>query len=155
MHIGKEAEEFRQWFNDNINKLDVLGDFATKCVYDNQDILRNDWKNASRTILSEFYIVAQMNKPSGVDEELEQTSVEDSLGESNTRLRNEFISLINDAFIRNSPKERDRPEYESVQGKLNYCLKFKLLPWCQKKDENVYINIGFLDTIKNRNIEST
>jgi hypothetical protein len=45
-----DIEEFQKLLANNIDKLSTLGDFAANYVLNNNNVLRNDWKEASKVI---------------------------------------------------------------------------------------------------------
>jgi len=140
----EQKKEFEKWLFDEgrIDKLGVLGDFATKMIIDNPSVLLdNRWEDTAKLILKEFYEHAGCKDeeiPKWIDYILEEDVSGQADEETELELRAFLVNMINDAYskyVRTLPLEQQNDAVDkairdtSIWSRLELCLKGKILPF--------------------------
>ncbi len=157
-----DIEEFQVLLANNINKLGTLGDFAANYVLNNNNVLRNYWKEASKIILTEFYKAADVDIPEWIDYFVPEVDHASDQEEEQTQvIRAFFINEVNNSFSRHyrTLKSYDDTQEDQILNntkflnRLLFCIDNDLIPFLKrKKDGEIVIMQSVLLDLKKQRI---
>ena len=136
----KEALEFEKWLEPKYDILGVLGDFIVRYAIikpenPEQSILfsKFSYDDMAKEIITEFYRLADKDKPEWLDRLYEQRSIiEENTERAYFEIRAFLMNQISDAYtrhIRTMYKDHDPEIIIEFQKRLDFCLQNKLIPY--------------------------
>lgn len=142
--------QFDKLLEEKKRYLKNLGDFAAQYIAkDPLILLKEDWKDIAKNILTSFYKFANKEVPEWVGYFVEQ---KDAVDESNENtmfaLRSFLVTRITETYSRH--KDRDNTA-NTISERLKYCLENELIPFFQDMKGEIIITHDLLDEINSRN----
>lgn len=142
----EEEAEFKKLLQEKKKYLKVLGDFTLRYVSkDPSFLLKEDWKDIAKKILTAFYQFAGKEIPKWIEYFVEQ---KDAVDESNEKtmfaLGGFLVDKINSAYSKNS---KNSSLYTTLNEKLEYCIDYRLIPFLQRMTKSGGSHGGKSDTI--------
>lgn len=126
----QEKEEFNKWaYEDgNIYKLGTLGDFATKYIMTNPNILKNSWDEIGKAILTRFFNIVGQPAPDWINLIEKENVIEQSNDETYFELRGFLEQAIIEGYhkdFRIDPNDMDI----TFETRLLRCLQYRTIPY--------------------------
>lgn len=168
----EQKKEFEKWLFDDgrIDRLGVLGDFATKQIVNNPDILLNNrWEDTAKIVLTDFYKYVDKKTPEWINYIMDEDVSGQADEETELEIRAFLMNAITEVYsrhLRTLPLEQQKDaldkllENSSIWPRLDFCLKNQLLPFLhQHKEKNkeypsIIITSDIMAILKKSNIPS-
>jgi hypothetical protein len=116
---------------------------------DHSIFLKNDWKDITKRILTEFYQYADKEAPEWIDYFIEQR---DAIDESNEKtmftLRSFLVTKINEIYSRHGGTDNMA---DNLSERLEYCLHNELISFLHDMKDNIIITHAIIDEINIKN----
>ena len=156
-----QKKAFEIWFytEKRIDTLGVLGDFITKyIILPNPEILKKDWLDLSKIILTKFYESVGKKPSRWFDMVSKEDVVEQSIEDAYFQLRGFFVSTIMDHYRKDFKIDPTETPKE-IEDKLFNCLLFHTIPFMslhdnQKGIAEIIITHNIIPELLKHNIES-
>jgi hypothetical protein len=156
-----QKKAFEIWFytEKRIDMLGVLGDFITKyIILPNPEILKKDWLELSKYILTEFYKSVGKKPSKWFDIISKEDVVEQSIEDAYFQLRGFFVNTIMDHYRKDFKIDPTETPKE-IEDKLLNCLLFHTMPFMslhdnQKGIAEIIITHNIIPELLKHNIES-
>ncbi len=145
-----EQDEFKRLFNENRQHLSVLGDFAAFYMLDNPSLLINKpWQDVAKEILAHFYKLVKTPIPEWLEYFEEQRDVIDESSEKTLfELRSFLLTKINEMYSKSGRFNNPQSDPD-ILSKLDYCIKYKSIPFISEVDEStLIITIDIMQELK-------
>jgi hypothetical protein len=156
-----QKKAFEIWFytETRIDTLGVLGDFIAKyIILPNPEILKKDWLELSKYILTEFYKSVGKKPSKWFDIISKEDVVEQSIEDAYFQLRGFFVNTIMDHYRKDFKIDPTETPKE-IEEKLLNCLQFNTMPFMslhsnQKGIAEIIITHNIIPELLKHNIES-
>lgn len=140
----EQVKKFNEVYLPNRKLLKTLGDFVAPYVAKNdyKCIFNGYWVEQSTKILKEFYKFACCDLPDWLDDMIDHTELEESIGDASASLHTFFINLINKSAgsaVHRDKQPADSSMANTIEENLEYCLNRDLIPYFVKKKYNELI----------------
>jgi hypothetical protein len=177
-HNEEQKKAFHEFIGLNAHKLRVLGNFAIGCLCQHPDVLFKpriedvNWEEAAKEIITKFYKLAGLPRPSGWlglpltndedDEDYEIDELNNTAGALRTVLLNHFNETFN-RYIRNlGDKVTDSYGNSTdvitgltLRDRIDFCIDKDLTPhFTKNRNGKLIIFHSILDELQRRGIES-
>jgi hypothetical protein len=177
-HNAEQKKKFHEFIGLNANKLRVLGNFAIGYLCEHPNVLFKpkiedvNWEEAAKEIISKFYELAELPRPSEwldlpltndeEDEDYETDEINNTAGALRTCLLNHFNETYN-RYIRNLG-DTITDSYErstnvttglDLRQRIDFCIDKHLTPHFKKNSNGKLIIFhSILNELQKRGIES-
>jgi hypothetical protein len=156
-----QKRAFEIWFytEKRIDMLGVLGDFIAKyIILPNPEILKKDWLELSKYILTKFYQSVGRKPSKWFDIVSKEDVVEQSIEDAYFQLRGFFVNTIMDHYRKDFKIDPTETPKE-IEDKLFNCLLFHTIPFMslhdnQKGIAEIIITHNIILELLKHNIES-
>ena len=148
----EQVKKFNEVYLPNRKLLKTLGDFVAPYVAKNdyKYIFNGYWVEQSTKILKEFYKFACCDLPDWLDDMIDHTELEESIGDASASLHTFFINLINKSAgsaVHRDKQPADSSMANTIEENLEYCLNRDLIPYFVKKYNELIIKPDIMNEI--------